>query len=169
IVAGRLAALSAGLSSGATGDITAAQIANIRATNWNRLRDVDLRRFSLTVRVAKEWLVLAASRPDLRADLSRSLPGILPSKRTVALMSALDDGNWSGVWRSLTMGDLYSIGSQYIGLYPDDPWHSPVTESLRRIRAQSDPERLHVLGRTMTRRLDHTRPRLHPVPPYEEF
>ena len=91
--AGSAAAMSAKLG-GEYGEMFAGkQIGAIRSTNWESLRDEDLRLLGLKVAVAREWIVRAAQQSELEASLAEATFGLLSLTRRAELLGALSDGN----------------------------------------------------------------------------
>jgi hypothetical protein len=145
------------------------QISAIRATNWENLRDQDLRLLGLKLGVAREWIVRAASRPELEASLAEATFGLLSLTRRAELLGALNDGNWRSVWNALTLSDLYFLADRYVERYPTDPWNSPATQALRREAARNDGARLQLLGAELAASFGCSHPHLHGAMPYEEY
>ena len=167
--AGAAAAMSAKLG-GDYGQIVAGkQISAIRSTNWENLRDQDLRLLGLKLAVAREWIVRAASRPELEASLAEATFGLLSLTRRAELLGALSDGNWRSVWNALTLSDLYFLADRYVERYPTDPWNSPATQALRREAARNDGARLQLLGAELAASFGCSHPHLHGAMPYEEY
>ena len=167
--AGYAAALSAKLG-GDYGQVVAGkQISAIRATNWESLRDEDLRLLGLKIAVAREWIVRAASRPELDASLAEATLGLLSLTRRGELLGALSDGNWRSVWNVVTLSDLYFLGERYLERYPSDPWISPATQALRREAGRNDGARLQLLGAELAASFGCVHPHLHSALPYEEY
>lgn len=166
---GHAAAMSAKLG-GASGEMIAGkQIGAIRATNWEQLRNQDLRLFGLKVAVAKEWVVRAGSQPELQASLAESAFGLLSLTRRAELLAALADGKWRSVWSLLTLSDLYFLADRYLERYPKDPWESAATLALRSESAHNDGSRLQLLGAQFPAMLGCAEPHLRAGMPYEEY
>jgi Flp pilus assembly protein TadD len=167
--AGAAAAKSAKLG-GDNGDgIASKQMAALRMTDWGRLRDEDLRLLGLRVTVAREWVVHAASQPELEGSLSESALGLISLTRRAALFTALAEGNWKSVWETLTLSDLYFLGGRYLERYQKDAWQSPATHALRELAARNDGRRLELLGGDFGDTLGCSHPHLRIAPPYEEY
>ena len=167
--AGMAAALSSKLG-GDTGSVVAAkQISALRSTHWEQLREDDLRLLSLKVTVAREWIVRAASQPDLAAALAESTLGLLSLTRRADLLAGVGDNNWKSVWSLVTLSDLYFLGDRYLARYAKDPWQSPATLALRRRIAGDDGARLEWLGAEFDDTFGCSHPHLRPAPPYEEY
>jgi tetratricopeptide (TPR) repeat protein len=167
--AGRAAVLSANLG-GMYGEYAAGkQISALRMTNWGKLRDEDLRLVGLKITVAREWLVRAASQPEIQAALSESLLGLLSLTRRAGLLAALGSEDWTSVWSLVSLSDLYFLADRYLERYPADPWDSPATRALRRLAIRNDGARLQVLGAELTDILGCSHPHLQAVAPYEQY
>jgi tetratricopeptide (TPR) repeat protein len=167
--AGYAAAMSAKLG-GINGQLIAGkQISAIRTTNWDQLRDEDLRLFGLKVSVAREWIVRAASQPELAASLGEATFGLLSLTRRAELLGALADSNWRSVWKLLTLSDLYFLGDRYLARYPTDPWTSIATQALRRETKGNDGSRLAILGAEFAAIFGCSHPHLRDAMPYEEY
>lgn len=167
--AGFGAAKSAKLGSGVGESAAAKQIAALRLTDWFELRNDDLRLMDLKVTVAREWVVRASRQPELAAALSESALGLLSLTRRADLMNAIADGNWTSVWRLLTLSDLYFLGDRYLARYKTDAWQSPATRGLRHLLTHGDGSRLQMLGGEFADTLGCSHPHLHVAPPYEEY
>ena len=145
--AGSAAAMSAKLG-GEYGEMFAGkQIGAIRSTNWESLRDEDLRLLGLKVAVAREWIVRAAQQSELEASLAEATFGLLSLTRRAELLGALSDGNWRSVWSVMTLSDLYFLAGRYLERYQADPWISPATQALRREVGRNDGDPPPVAGR----------------------
>jgi Tfp pilus assembly protein PilF len=167
--AGSAAAMSAKLG-GDNGQLTAGkQLSAIRSTNWDQLRDEDLRLFGLKVAVAREWIVRAAAQPDLADTLGEASFGLLSLTRRSELLAALADGNWRSAWSVVTLSDQYFLGDRYLERYPKDPWDSPATRALRRELARNDGSRLSNLGNEFAAIFGCSHPHLRSAMPYEEY
>ena len=167
--AGYAAAMSAKLG-GENGQLIAAkQLGAIRLTNWEQLRDQDLRLFGLKVTVAREWIVRAAAQPELAGSLGEASFGLLSLTRRTELLGALADSNWPSIWNLLTLSDLYFLADRYLARYPTDPWTSPATLSLRQEMKRNDGSRLAILGGEFSGIYGCSHAHLRPAMPYEEY
>ena len=167
--AGAAAAMSAKLG-GETGlFIASAQMAGMRGTNWGGLRDDDLRLVGLKMTVAREWIVRAASQPELESALAESTLGLLSLTRRADLLGAIAQRNWASTWRLATLADLYFLGDRYLQRYSTDPWQSPATVALRQVVSRDDGARLEVLGGEHTDMFGCSHAHLQSAPPYEEY
>jgi hypothetical protein len=167
--AGAAAAASAKLGGDYGQMFAAKQISAVRSTNWENLRDQDLRLFGLKVAVAREWIVHAASQPSIEASLADDTLGLLSLARRAELLGALSDGNWRSVWNALTLSDLYFLADRYMERYPADPWNSPATQALRREAKRNDGARLQLLGAELADSFGCSHPHLRGAMPYEEY
>jgi hypothetical protein len=149
--------------------VVQSQLGSIRGTDWRKLRDADLRLFHLTVLAGREWIVEAARRPELLRDLEEDTFGLLSLARRADLLAGLAARDWRTVWDSVTLSDLYWLGSVYRTRYKTDPWRSPVTIALRRAAAGSDGSPLHLLGSHLPVTTGCSHPHLRRAAPYEEF
>jgi len=149
--------------------VAAKQIAALRVTNWKNLRDEDLRLLSLKVAVAKEWIVTAARQPDVEGELAESTLGLLSLTRRADLLASLRSQNWPGVWRSVTLADLYFLADRYLQHYATDPWKSPATVALRHSMLVNDGSRLQSLGGQYSDTFGCSHSHLRSAAPYETF
>jgi hypothetical protein len=167
--AGRAAAKGARLGGEYGEDVAAKQIGALRMTNWGRLRDEDLRLVGLKVTVAREWIVRAASQPELETALAEATLGLLSPTRRADLLAALAADSWSYVWGLISLSDLYFLGDRYLEHYAADPWKSPATIALRQASEHNNGSRLQALGGEFDETLDCSHPHLRMAPPYEEY
>ncbi len=167
--AGRAAAQSAKLGGEHGEAIVGKQMAALRATDWSKLQDEDLRLLSLKIAVAREWIVRAARRADVQTGLFESSLGLLSLTRRANLVEALAENDWSAVWSSVTLSDLYFLGDRYLERYKSDPWQSPATRALREIAAHNDGSRLAWLGAEFDDLFLCSHPHLRTAPPYEDL
>jgi tetratricopeptide (TPR) repeat protein len=167
--AGQAAAQSAKLGGEHGQAIVGKQMAALRATDWSKLQDEDLRLLSLKVAVAREWIVRAASRADVQTGLFESSLGLLSLTRRANLVEALAETDWNAVWSSVTLSDLYFLGDRYLERYKTDPWQSPATRALRQVAAHNDGSRLAWLGPEFDDLFLCSHPHLRTAPPYEDL
>src|SRR6185312_11425228 len=120
--AGQAAAQSAKLGGEHGQAIVGKQMTALRATDWSKLQDEDLRLLSLKIAVAREWIVRAASRADVQTGLFESSLGLLSLTRRANLVEALAETDWNAIWSSVTLSDLYFLGDRYLERYKTDPW-----------------------------------------------
>jgi len=147
----------------------ARQLGSIRMTAWPRYRDDDQRLLGLRIRIAREWIVYAASQPALRRDLSEDTFGILSLTRRRELLNAVETEDWPAAWNSLTLSDLLSLASRYTARYKQSPWNSPVDAALREAGARNDGSRLNLLGAVPLSLYGCGHPHLVTFAPYEEY
>jgi hypothetical protein len=121
------------------------QLGSIRMTDYGKLDDDDLRLFALIVRAAREWIVEAAADPVLRAGLAESALGLVSLRRRADLLKSLEAGDWPTVWDTLTLSDLYFLGSRYFDRYKTDPVESPVISAARDLLAKHGRPRMDEL------------------------
>jgi tetratricopeptide (TPR) repeat protein len=167
--AGLAAAVSGKLGGESGQTVAGKQISAIRSTNWEQLRDGDLRLFGLKIAVAREWVARAAGRPELAASLGEAAFGLLSLTRRAELLGALADGDWRAVWNVLTLSDLYFLGDRYLERYPADAWVSAATQALRRELARNDGSRLAMLGADFAFTFGCSHPHLRGARPYEAY
>lgn len=122
------------------------QIAAVRMTPSGRYRDEDQRLLGLRIRLAREWLVFAATQPGLLRDLSDDTLGILSLSRRRELLNAITSQDWKAVWTSVTLSDLLFLADRYLARYKQSPWNSPVDAALREAGTRNDGSRLNLLG-----------------------
>jgi hypothetical protein len=169
LAAGYAAAAGAKMGSAAADEAMAAQIAANRAATWDQLQEADQRLLSLRVTVAREWIVQSAQRPDLLAALNEETTGRLSLSRRADLSNGIQSRDWARVWDSLTLPDLFTLGTAYLARFKSDPWSSPVTAALRSVAAADDGTRLSILGAIPYRAFGCAHPYLTSDAPYEEY
>jgi Flp pilus assembly protein TadD len=147
----------------------AQQIAATRMTGWAGYRDEDQRLLGLRIRVAREWLVYAASQPALLRDVSEDTLGILSLSRRRELLNAIASEDWKAVWNSVTLSDLLFLSERYAARYKQSPWNSPLDETLREASAHNSGSRLNLLGAVPAGLYGCDHPHLAPLAPYEEY
>ena len=157
------------LAAGASEMTVAAQMAALRATQWQELRDDDLLLAAARIRVAREWITKAASDANLSEALADETMGLLSLKRRIELLNALSAGDWRTVWNAVTLGDLFALSDRYLARYPQDPWQSPSVTALRNIAKRNDGSRLHWLGPVLPDVFDCSHPHLMVLAPYEDY
>ncbi|MGD0046294.1 MAG: tetratricopeptide repeat protein [Bryobacteraceae bacterium] len=152
-----------------TGFLAAAQMGALRATDWSRLSEQDLIVFGLRLRLAREWVLHAGADATLLAGLEEDTHGLLSPTRRGELLDAIAARDWSGAFKSVTLGDLYSLSQRYLERYPADAWQSPVTAALRRVADPADDTRFHRLGASAAELQGCSHPHLAAAGPYEEY
>ncbi len=85
--AGTAAARGARLGGENGQDFAAKLLSALRLTNWDRLRDEDLRLFHLKITVAREWIVRSATQPALQSSLAEATLGLMSLARRASLLS----------------------------------------------------------------------------------
>ena len=155
---------------GESGEMFAAeQLSALRLTNWDMLREEDFRLLKLKVTVAREWIVRAATQPELEATLAETSLGLLSLTRRASLLNSLSTGDWRGVWNALTLSDVYFLADRYLERYSADPWQSPATLALRKAAAKNDGGRLQLLGAQYDDVFGCSHPHLWNAAPYEAY
>lgn len=167
--AGQVAAAGGGKVEAVSAEFFGAQIAAIRATAWRDLRDEDLRLLSLRIKLAREWIVRAASDPPAMSALSEAVIGLLSLTRRSDLLAALEGKNWPEVWNLVTLSDLYYVSQRYQQRYVTDPWPSPVTEAFRAAIRDHNGAPMDQLGASLTAIRGCGHPHLVALGPYEEY
>jgi Flp pilus assembly protein TadD len=167
-IAGRAAAANA-KSNANIEAVLAHQLGSLRATPWNRLEDQDLRLASLKVRLAREWILEAAARPEARAGLADATLGLLSRARRSDLMNGVDARDWKLVWSVATLSDLYFLADRYLARNKTDLWQSPVTVSLRRELDRKRTSRQDLLGATLPELFACDHSHMLFLAPYEEY
>ena len=143
--------------------LTRLQFGSLRAARWGELRDTDMRRFALTVLLGREWIVAAARDGASRSELAGAVAGLLSVNRTQQLFTALSDRNWSGIWGSVSLSDLYRIGRARSS-------DSPVAAALASLPAEAEANRrMDVIGAIRPKAYGYSRRRIWTDPPYEEY
>ncbi len=166
-VAGQLAI--SGEKTGNNEVVTVAQIGTLRATDWRRLREEDLRAVGLRVRLSREWILHAGSSGPLLDGLAEDTLGLLSATRRAQLLDAIAARDWTAALSSATLGDLYSLSGRYLARYAKDLWPSPVAAALRRIPNGGDESRLRWLGGSAVELLGCAHPHLTELGPYEQY
>jgi tetratricopeptide (TPR) repeat protein len=147
----------------------AAEIAAIRATNWDQLKESDQRIVSLRIEAAREWIFESARRQEEFRTLSEETMGLLSLARRAELLGGVESRNWSQVWNAVTLPDLFAIGGRYLDRYNNDVWPSPVMGALRAVSNTNDGSRLSALGAVTYHSFGCNHPHLRPNAPYEEY
>ncbi len=168
-IAGRVALTNARRMDDKVEPYFISQLGSIRSARLQDLKDEDLRLVALKISCAREWIVQAAERPELLAELADGASGLLSFTRRADLLQALQSRDWKSAWSSVTQGDLYHLGDEYLRRYGTAPWNSPVTAALRRLAAASDGLRLQILGSNLQPLLFCSDPHLLRLSPYEYY
>jgi hypothetical protein len=149
--------------------IAEAQMGSLRNTDWSKLSDQDLIRFGLRIRLAREWVLHAGNNAKLFAGLQEATQGLLSPNRRGELLDSIAAQDWDGVFKSLTMGDLYSLSGLYLERYYGETWPSPVIEALRPNFGRANDPRLRELGGSVTDLVGCSFPHLEALGAYEEY
>jgi hypothetical protein len=169
LAAGRAA--GAGWRQGGSGAnaMIAAQIAAIRAAEWDRLVESDQRLVSLRILAAREWIVQSGSDPEYFRLLSEATSGLLSLSRRADLLNGIEDREWQLVWESTTLPDLFLLGKAYPAIRSKQPDLSPVASELRLVTATNDGSRLDIFARIPYQVLGCSHPHMMIDAPYEEY
>ncbi len=143
------------------------ELASLRSTRWRGLREADMRRFSLTVLLGREWIVEAASEESLRSGLLGAVAGVLSASRTRRVLSSLDERNWPAVRGSFSLSDLYRLGRARLSARSDVFRESPVARALAALPA--DAGSWDGMGSIRSKTFGYSRPRMWEDAPYEEY
>ena len=143
-----------------------AQLASIRMTPWARYADRDQQLAGMKIRIAREWCVYAAGRPELLESLGEETVGILSIARRRDLLNSVAARDWDSVWPILTHSDLLFLADRYLARYSQGPWNSPVDVTLRRMADRPSSNLLGSVPLTLNG-CDH--PHLVRFAPYEEY
>ncbi len=146
------------------------ELSSLRSTRWRALRDADVRRFALTVLLAREWIVGAAADECQRAQLVRAVAGVLSVSRTRQMLLSLHERNWPALWESFTLSDLYRLGRDRQSAPPGSSPDSPVARALAALPADAESwNRMDPMGSVRARIFGYPRPRMWIDAPYEEY
>ncbi len=155
---------------GSSGEwMIAAQIAGIRSTPWDLLSESDQRLVSLRILAAREWIVAASENPSALQALGRETTGLLSLSRRGALLSGVEDRDWAEVWASISLPDLFMLGSKLPVKSGEDFSHSEVWSELRRVSAANNGSRINYFGRIPYHVLGCAHSHIAPDSPYEEY
>ncbi len=144
------------------------ELAGIRATPWQRLRDRDLRLAALRIRVGREWIVEAAEKPEVKSGLEEGTQGLLSQARRADLLNAIGRRDWASAWGAVTVGDLYHLGEAALGAGEKNGWGSPAVQAARE-EMNRGPHRMDLLGGTLRGLYGCDHPHLMAAAPYEEY
>ncbi len=164
-------AVASGWKQGGQGGpaVIAEQIAAIRSALWDQAEESDQRLVTLRVLAAREWIVQSAQDADLAQALNEETSGLLSLSRRADLLNGIAERDWQQVWTSITLPDLFRLGSNYLARFPKGHADTPVAAQLRTVAASNDGARLDIFARIPNHVLgcDHTH--LVPDQPYEEY
>ncbi len=161
------ALLKSGGESG--GQAISAQLAALRSTSWDLIGESELRLLGLRVAVAREWIVEAAVHPEAQYALGEATMGLLSLSRRADLLNAVAARNWEKAWETITLPDLFALGSVYLQYFKSDVWTSPVTTTLRTVTAQSQNIHWQSLGSLPYHAFGCSHPHWISMAPYEEY
>ena len=147
----------------------AAQLATIRSADWDRLDESDQRLAALRIIVAREWIYESALNPELFHSLGDQTVGLLSLSRRAQLLNGITSREWRRVWDSITLSELFALGSRYVKQFPKDAWASQTTPALRLAESQHNDGRLNTLGPVPTHIFGCNHPHLLSDAPYEEY
>ena len=146
------------------------ELASMRSTRWRGLREADLRRFSLTVLLGREWIVEAASEESLWSGLLGAGAGVLSASRTRGMLSSLDERNWPAVRGSFSLSDLDRLGRARLSASSDGLPESPVARAIAALPADAGSrDGLDLMGSIRSKTFGYSRPRMWEDAPYEEY
>jgi hypothetical protein len=155
---------------GSSGEwMIAAQIAGIRTTPWDLLSESDQRLVSLRILAAREWIVAASESPSALQALELETTGLLSLSRRAALLSGIEDRDWAEVWASISLPDLFMLGSKLPIKSGEDFSHSEVWGELRRASAANNGSRMNNFGHIPYHVLGCAHSHIAPDSPYEEY
>jgi hypothetical protein len=121
------------------------------------------------VRIAREWIMHAATDERLYPGLAQDVMGVLSPTRSARLLDRVSAQDWDEAFQMLTLGDLYSLSIRYLERYSKDLWQSPVTVALRRAGVASGNPDMVWLGASAAELQGCSHPHLEPAGPYEEY
>ena len=146
------------------------ELASLRSTRWRGLSEADLRRFSLTVLLGREWIVEAASEESLRPGLLGAVAGVLSASRTRQVLSSLDERNWPAVRGSFSLSDLYRLGRARLAASSHAFPESPVAGAIAALPADAGSwDGLDLMGSIRSKTFGYSRPRMWEDALYEEY
>jgi hypothetical protein len=85
------------------------------------------------------------------------------------LLNGIEVKDWRKIWDSITVPDLFALGSRYLDRFKTDPWSSPVASTLRSVAAANDGSRLRILGAITYHAFGCAHPDLLHDAPYEVY
>ncbi len=153
---------------GSGGDaFAAALLGSIRGTDWQLFSDPVLQAFAARIRIAKEWMVQSAVSAPMLAELREQSTGLLSLSRRKAMLSAVAKCDWTDVWQSVSLSDLYFLGDALIRDARPELWSTPALRAMK--RAARELPQLDVLGQIAPELNGCTQPHLRRHQPYEEY
>jgi hypothetical protein len=164
-------AAAAGWKQGGLGGsaVVAEEIAAIRSATWDQLLEADQRLVTLRILAAREWIVASAQDTKLLVALSEETSGLLSLSRRADLLNGIEERDWSQVWASITLPDLFRLGGNYLRRFPSGQSASPVVAQLRMAAATGQDTRLDILGKIPNHVLGCSHTHLVSDAPYEEY
>ncbi|MCX6597867.1 MAG: hypothetical protein NTV70_16025 [Acidobacteria bacterium] len=161
-------AIAGAAKAGGDGDaMVAAQLASLRATQWSWLRDEELRLAGQQIRLAREWIVQAATDPRRLDEIETDTLGLLSLTRRADLIKAIEARDWPRAWRSITLSELFHLAPRLAARHSGLPWSSPLAVSWKQAQQSARPERMKWLGLIAPALCDCSQPVLSPAAPYE--
>jgi hypothetical protein len=109
-VAGQVALAGAKQTDSHSEFVFAAQVGDLRTTDWKRLDDEEVRRVGQRIQAAREWIERSAAQFEERRKLAEATLGLLSFARRAHLLAALEERDWKAVWSVVTLPDLYYLG-----------------------------------------------------------
>jgi len=149
--------------------VVGAEIAAIRSANWDLLEESDQRLVGLRIEVAREWVFESTRLPEALRGLNEETMGLLSPTRRSDLLNGIEVKDWRKIWDSITVPDLFALGSRYLDRFKTDPWSSPVASTLRSVAAANDGSRLRILGAITYHAFGCAHPDLLHDAPYEVY
>ena len=131
LMAGRAAAAGFHQGGQGAGAMIAAQIAAIRSAAWDRLTETDQRTVALRILAGREWIARAATDDEYARALSSVTLGVLSPSRRAELLGSISNRDWSKVWKSVPLPDLYTLGAEFSRYSLPGTDTSPVFTELR--------------------------------------
>ena len=165
--AGQAAAVVNQMADSGVTDFAAKEIAAIRSTPWWKYSDEEQQLLGLKLRIAREWCINAAMKPELLASLSEDMFGLVSLSRHREVVEAIPRRQWDTVWKNLTLTDLNSLADRYLERYEAPPWNSTVSVALAGNRHSS--QNLEVLGQLHPSIYGCSDLHVLTLPPYEEY
>jgi tetratricopeptide (TPR) repeat protein len=146
-------------------------LVNLRATPFWSLKEEDLRLAHLLVLGGREWIVSAAQNEEARQKLEAASAGLLGSQRKMQLVAGLRTADWQSIWASVSLSELYWLGTILQTSMTDSVGESPVLAGLKRAASTGarSPARLRLLGNVYPEAIGNDIPRLEILPPYEDY
>ncbi len=167
MAAGRARAEGNRVGGPASVPLAGAIYASIRATNWDGITPASLQSFAATVRLAQEWIVESAVSPSLYRQLEQDSRGLLSLSRRKSLLEGVSLCDWPAVWESVSISDLYFLGSTLLENAPKPVWTAPGLAAMKNTAEQGG--KLDLLGSVAPELCGSAQPRLRRYEPYEDY